>query len=147
MSAFADVRVRSISPRQHLLGLSQLHQLRGRVGRSSLQAYAYVMHPELERGSKALRRLQVMEEESALGCGFAISRCDLQLRGAGKLFGETQKGSSSINVSQYREIVQRVATAPDAIAAAASFANEAEATGVTTAASVWEAPASSKQGF
>ena len=91
------------------------------------------MHPELERGSKALRRLQVMEEESALGCGFAISRCDLQLRGAGKLFGETQKGSSSIDASQYCEIVQRVATATDAIAAAASFANEAEATGVTTA--------------
>lgn len=146
MSAFADVRVRSISPWQHLFGLSQLHQLRGRVGRGSLQAYAYVMHPRLERGSKALRRLQVMEEESALGCGFAISRCDLQLRGAGKLFGETQKGSSSIDVSQYREIVQRVATAPDAIAAAVSFASEAEATGVTTAASVWEAPASSKQG-
>ena len=88
MSAFADVQVRSISPWQHLFGLSQLHQLRGRVGRGALQAYAYVMHPELERGSKALRRLQVMEEESALGCGFAISRCDLQLRGAGKLFAE-----------------------------------------------------------
>ena len=135
--------VRSISRWQHLLGLSQLHQLRGRVGRGSLQAYAYLMHPGLEQGSKALNRLNVMQEENALGSGFAISRRDLQLRGAGSLFGEAQKGSSSrasVEVSQYQEIVQRVAAAPDAIAAAASFANEAEATGVTNATSHWEAP-------
>jgi len=127
----------------HLLGLSQLHQLRGRVGRGSLQAYAYLMHPGLEQGSKALNRLNVMQEENALGSGFAISRRDLQLRGAGSLFGEAQKGSSSrasVEVSQYQEVVQRVAAAPDAIAAAASFANEAEATGVTNATSHWEAP-------
>jgi transcription-repair coupling factor (superfamily II helicase) len=135
--------VRSISRWQHLLGLSQLHQLRGRVGRGSLQAYAYLMHPGLEQGSKALNRLNVMQEENALGSGFAISRRDLQLRGAGSLFGEAQKGSSSrasVEVSQYQEVVQRVAAAPDAIAAAASFANEAEATGVTNATSHWEAP-------
>ena len=126
---------------QHLLGLSQLHQLRGRVGRGSIQAYAYLMHPP-RLCSKTLQRLHVMREESTLGAGFAISRRDLQLRGAGSFFGEAQKGSSrraSVEVSLYREVVKRVAAAPDAIAAAAIFANDAEATGVTTATSLWEA--------
>ena len=85
-----------------MLGLSQLHQLRGRVGRSSLQAYAYLMHPELEQASKALDRLNVMVELSALGSGFAISQRDLQVRGAGNLFGEAQKGSSSRPASTMR---------------------------------------------
>ena len=140
--------MRSVSRWQHLLGLSQLHQLRGRVGRGSLQAYAYLMHPELEQGSKALHRLNAMKELSALGSGFAISQCDLELRGSGNLFGEAQKGSSSrtsVEASQYYEIVKRVAAAPDVSAAAISFANEAEATGVTNATSHWEVPALPEQ--
>ena len=99
------------------------------------------MHPP-RLCSKTLQRLHVMREESTLGAGFAISRRDLQLRGAGSFFGEAQKGSSrraSVEVSLYREVVKRVAAAPDAIAAAAIFANDAEATGVTTATSLWEA--------
>ena len=121
-----------------MLGLSQLHQLRGRVGRGSIQAHAYLMHPP-RLARQTLQRLHVMREESTLGAGFAISRRDLQLRGAGNLFGEAQKGLSrraSVEAGLYHEVVKRIAAAPDAIAAAAIFANEAEATGVTTATSL-----------
>ena len=139
----APISVRSISRWQHLLGLSQLHQLRGRVGRGSIQAHAYLMHPP-QLGSQALERLHVMQEESALGAGFAISRRDLQLRGAGHLFGEAQKGSSKtgVDASQYGDVVRRVAAASNLKMAAAHFAAEADATGVTTAASLWEPPES-----
>lgn len=77
-----------------------------------------------------------------MGAGFAISRRDLQLRGPSNLFGESQKGSSRarVDVSQYNDVVRRVAAASNLNAAATSFANEADATGLTTATSLWEVP-------
>ena len=80
--------------RQHLLGISSLHQLRGRVGRSSVQGYAYLMHPD-QIDTKAEQRLRKVQTESALGSGFSLSQHDLEARGAGNLFGEAQKGSRS----------------------------------------------------
>jgi len=77
----------------HMFGLSDLHQLRGRVGRFNRSAYAYFMIPRnalLEQ--QARERLQAIEEHSGLGAGFNISMEDLQIRGAGDLLGKQQHG-------------------------------------------------------
>ncbi len=74
-------------------GLAELHQLRGRVGRSNRQAYAYFIVPSLNGISKkALRRLQAIEEFTEVGSGFNISMRDLEIRGAGNLLGTEQTG-------------------------------------------------------
>ncbi len=74
-------------------GLAELHQLRGRVGRSNRQAYAYFIVPSLSGISKkALRRLQAIEEFTDVGAGFNISMRDLEIRGAGNLLGIEQTG-------------------------------------------------------
>jgi transcription-repair coupling factor (superfamily II helicase) len=74
-------------------GLAELHQLRGRVGRSSRQAYAFFIVPSLNGiNKKALRRLQAIEEFTDVGAGFNISMRDLEIRGAGNLLGTEQTG-------------------------------------------------------
>jgi len=74
-------------------GLAELHQLRGRVGRSNRQAYAYFIVPSMSGiTKKALRRLQVIEEFTEIGSGFNISMRDLEIRGAGNLLGTEQTG-------------------------------------------------------
>ena len=74
-------------------GLAELHQLRGRVGRSNRQAYAYFIVPSLNGiNKKALRRLQAIEEFTEVGAGFNISMRDLEIRGAGNLLGTEQSG-------------------------------------------------------
>jgi transcription-repair coupling factor (superfamily II helicase) len=74
-------------------GLAELHQLRGRVGRATRQAYAYFIVPSLtSMNKKALRRLQAIEEFTELGSGFNISMRDLEIRGAGNLLGIEQTG-------------------------------------------------------
>jgi transcription-repair coupling factor (superfamily II helicase) len=74
-------------------GLAELHQLRGRVGRSNRQAYAYFIVPSLNGiNKKALRRLQAIEEFTEVGSGFNISMRDLEIRGAGNLLGTEQTG-------------------------------------------------------
>jgi len=74
-------------------GLAELHQLRGRVGRSNRQAYAYFIVPSLNGISKkAMRRLQAIEEYTEVGAGFNISMRDLEIRGAGNLLGKEQSG-------------------------------------------------------
>jgi transcription-repair coupling factor (superfamily II helicase) len=74
-------------------GLAELHQLRGRVGRSDRQAYSYFIVPSLNGISKkALRRLQAIEEYTDIGAGFNISMRDLEIRGAGNLLGTEQSG-------------------------------------------------------
>src|SRR5205807_7072479 len=75
------------------LGLSELYQLRGRVGRSDRRAYAYLMLPaEIELTPIARRRLAALKEFSDLGAGFKIAALDLELRGAGNLLGGEQHG-------------------------------------------------------
>lgn len=74
-------------------GLAELHQLRGRVGRSDRQAYAYFIVPSLAGiTKKALRRLQAIEEFTEIGSGFNLSMRDLEIRGAGNLLGKEQTG-------------------------------------------------------
>lgn len=74
-------------------GLAELHQLRGRVGRSDRQAYAYLLVPSLDTiTKKAVKRLQAIEEYTDLGEGFNLSMRDLEIRGAGNLLGTEQSG-------------------------------------------------------
>jgi len=74
-------------------GLAELHQLRGRVGRSTRQAFAYFIVPSLSGiTKKALRRLQAIEEYTEIGSGFNLSMRDLEIRGAGNLLGKEQTG-------------------------------------------------------
>lgn len=79
----------------HEFGLSQLYQLKGRVGRSERQAYAYFFHPSpsvIPMNSDAERRLDVLSEYDDLGSGFKIAMKDLEIRGAGNLLGKEQSG-------------------------------------------------------
>lgn len=74
-------------------GLAELHQLRGRVGRSNRQAYAYFLVPSLSGiTKKSLRRLQAIEEFTEIGSGFNLAMRDLEIRGAGNLLGTEQSG-------------------------------------------------------
>ena len=77
----------------HRFGLSQLHQIRGRVGRSSVQAYAYMLIPEgAVLSSRAKKRLLTIEKNVSLGSGYHIAKSDLNIRGGGLLFGFQQSG-------------------------------------------------------
>ena len=78
----------------HKFGLSQLYQLRGRVGRTDRRAYAYFLYPSYHSISDtAKKRLQAMKEFSELGSGFKLAMRDLEIRGAGNLLGKEQHGS------------------------------------------------------
>lgn len=75
-------------------GLAELHQLRGRVGRSDKQAYAYFLVPSLDAiNAKSLKRLQAIEEYAELGAGFNLAMRDMEIRGAGNLLGTEQSGT------------------------------------------------------
>jgi transcription-repair coupling factor (superfamily II helicase) len=79
--------------RSDLLGLGQMHQLRGRVGRSGQRAYAYLFHPrDKVLTEEAYERLRTIGESTDLGSGFKIAMRDLEIRGAGNLLGESQSG-------------------------------------------------------
>ncbi len=83
-----------IISRADKFGLAQLHQLRGRVGRSHHQAYAYLMVPDLEGLSKpAQARLDAIQSMEELGSGFYLAMHDLEIRGAGEVLGEHQSGN------------------------------------------------------
>lgn len=90
-------------------GLAQLHQLRGRVGRSHHQAYAYLMTPEKKLMSNdAIKRLDAIAAMEDLGAGFILASHDLEIRGAGELLGEEQSGSMhSIGFNLYMELLER----------------------------------------
>lgn len=74
------------------LGLAQAHQIRGRVGRSHFQAFAYFLHPKKLRGL-AKERLKILKEIQELGSGYRLSLKDLEIRGAGNILGKEQSGS------------------------------------------------------
>ena len=88
-------------------GLAQLHQLRGRVGRSHHQAYAYLLTPPPKMMTKdAKRRLDALENLDNLGAGFILATHDLEIRGAGELLGNEQSGQiESIGFSLYMELL------------------------------------------
>ena len=82
-----------IIDRADMYGVSQLYQLRGRVGRSDRQAYAYLLYPGNKALSEiAMKRLQVISDFTELGSGFKIAMKDLEIRGAGNLLGRDQSG-------------------------------------------------------
>ncbi len=94
-------------------GLAQLHQLRGRVGRSHHQAYAYLMLPEDKKiTSDATKRLEAISTADQLGSGFTLATNDLEIRGAGELLGEEQSGHiNTIGFSLYLDMLDRAVTA------------------------------------
>jgi transcription-repair coupling factor (superfamily II helicase) len=91
------------------LGLSELYQLRGRVGRSNRRAYAYLLLPaEIELTPVARRRLAALKEFSDLGAGFKIAALDLELRGAGNLLGGEQSGHiEAVGFELYTQMLDR----------------------------------------
>ncbi len=96
-----------IVERADRLGLAQLYQLRGRVGRSNQRAYAYLFHPPEERvGDDAYRRLEAIGEFSDLGSGFQLAMRDLEIRGAGSILSETQSGHiAAVGFDLYTKLV------------------------------------------
>jgi len=95
--------------RAERLGLSELYQLRGRVGRSDRRAYAYLLLPsEIELTPIARRRLAALKEFSDLGAGFKIAALDLELRGAGNLLGGEQSGHiEAVGFELYTQMLDR----------------------------------------
>ncbi len=102
-----------IMDRADRLGLAQLHQLRGRVGRSHHQAYAYLLTPHEKRMTKdAKKRLEAIASLEDLGAGFTLATHDLEIRGAGELLGEDQSGSmSQVGFSLYMEMLDAAVAA------------------------------------
>ncbi len=102
-----------IIDRADKFGLAQLHQLRGRVGRSHHQAYAYLLTP----GQKLMtcdadKRLQAISQAEDLGSGFTLATHDLEIRGAGELLGEDQSGQiHNIGFTLYMEMLERAVKA------------------------------------
>ena len=96
-----------IVERADLLGLAQVYQLRGRVGRSSQRAYAYLFHPEKQRlTDEAYRRLEAIGEFADLGSAFQLAMRDLEIRGAGSVLGKVQSGHiSAVGFDLYIELV------------------------------------------
>ena len=98
-----------IIERADKFGLAQLHQLRGRVGRSHHQAYAYLMtHPEKKLTTDATKRLEAISAAEHLGSGFTLATNDLEIRGAGELLGEEQSGHiQTIGFTLYLEMLDQ----------------------------------------
>ena len=102
-----------IMDRADHLGLAQLHQLRGRVGRSHHQAYAYLLTPHPKQMTKdAIKRLEAIESLEDLGAGFVLATHDLEIRGAGELLGDEQSGQiESIGFTLYMEMLEQAVKA------------------------------------
>jgi transcription-repair coupling factor (superfamily II helicase) len=98
-----------IIERADKFGLAQLHQLRGRVGRSHHQAYAYLLTPPRSAiTADALKRLEAIEAAGDLGAGYLLATHDLEIRGAGELLGDEQSGQiHSVGFSMYMDMLQR----------------------------------------
>ncbi|MEL0167885.1 MAG: transcription-repair coupling factor [Pseudomonadaceae bacterium] len=102
-----------IIERADKFGLAQLHQLRGRVGRSHHQAYAYLLTPEGRKiTSDAEKRLEAIAGAQDLGAGFTLATHDLEIRGAGELLGEGQSGQiQAVGFTLYMEMLERAVKA------------------------------------
>ena len=96
-----------VMSRADKFGLAQLHQLRGRVGRSHHQAYAYLMVPDVEGLTKAASmRLEAIQSMEELGSGFYLAMHDLEIRGAGEVLGENQSGNMmEVGFQLYNEML------------------------------------------
>jgi transcription-repair coupling factor (superfamily II helicase) len=98
-----------IITRADRLGLAEIYQLRGRVGRSSEQAYAYLLVPSLDGLSKdAQQRLRALMDYNDLGGGFKLAMSDLQIRGGGNILGESQSGTiAAVGYDLYLDLLQK----------------------------------------
>jgi transcription-repair coupling factor (superfamily II helicase) len=107
--------------RSDMFGLAQLYQLRGRIGRSKVRAYAYLTLPEKKKlAATAQRRLEVMQTLDTLGAGFQLASHDLDIRGAGNLLGDEQSGHiREVGIELYQHMLE------EAVAAARSDESEA----------------------
>jgi transcription-repair coupling factor (superfamily II helicase) len=97
----------------HRLGLAQLYQLRGRVGRAGQRAYAYILYPpERSLTEKADKRLDVIQDLQDLGAGFKLALRDLEIRGAGNLLGEEQHGEiAAVGLELYNNLLRHAVEA------------------------------------
>jgi transcription-repair coupling factor (superfamily II helicase) len=97
-----------IVQRADMFGLSQLYQLRGRIGRSKQRAYAYLTTPaEKKLTETATRRLEVLQSLDQLGAGFSVASHDMDIRGAGNLLGEEQSGHvREVGIELYQEMLE-----------------------------------------
>ncbi|MGE0115192.1 MAG: transcription-repair coupling factor [Steroidobacteraceae bacterium] len=102
-----------IIDRADKFGLAQLHQMRGRVGRSHHQAYAYLLTPpKANMTADAVKRLEAIESLEDLGAGFTLATHDLEIRGAGELLGDEQSGQiQEIGFALYMEMLERAVAA------------------------------------
>jgi len=102
-----------IIDRADRFGLAQLHQLRGRVGRSHHRAYAYLLAPNMRALTPdAVKRLEAIEAADTLGAGFTLASHDLEIRGAGELLGDEQSGQiQEIGFTLYQELLERAVAA------------------------------------
>jgi transcription-repair coupling factor (superfamily II helicase) len=102
-----------IMNRADRFGLAQLYQLRGRVGRSHHQAYAYlIVPPRNAMTADAIKRLEAIESMEDLGTGFTLATHDLEIRGAGELLGEEQSGQmQEVGFTMYMELLERAVNA------------------------------------
>ena len=102
-----------IMSRADKFGLAQLHQLRGRVGRSHHQAYAYLMVPDTQGLTKqAAQRLDAIQQMEELGSGFYLAMHDLEIRGAGEVLGENQSGNMlEVGFQLYNEMLSEAVRA------------------------------------
>ena len=95
--------------RADALGLAQLYQLRGRVGRSTQRAYAYLLitAPDEALSPDARKRLEAIQDLSELGSGFRLANLDLEIRGAGNLLGAEQSGNlAAVGYETYMEMLE-----------------------------------------
>ena len=102
-----------IIDRADRFGLAQIHQLRGRVGRSHHRAYAYLITPPRKAmTADAIKRLEALESLEELGAGFTLATHDLEIRGAGELLGDEQSGQiEEIGYTLYMELLERAVAA------------------------------------
>ena len=102
-----------IIDRADRFGLAQLHQMRGRVGRSHHRAYAYLLVPSRKAlTGDALKRLEALESLEELGAGFVLATHDLEIRGAGELLGEQQSGEmAEVGLTLYLDMLDRAVKA------------------------------------
>ena len=90
-----------------LLGLAEAHQLRGRIGRSDKEAFAYFLYPHHKLGNKAAERLEALERYSWLGAGIEIAKRDLELRGCGNILGRAQSGVAyKVGLNLYFQLLE-----------------------------------------
>jgi transcription-repair coupling factor (superfamily II helicase) len=99
--------------RSDMFGLAQLYQLRGRIGRSKIRAYAYLTLPERKKlAPTAQRRLEVMQTLDTLGAGFQLASHDLDIRGAGNLLGDEQSGHiREVGIELYQHMLEEAVAA------------------------------------